>query len=130
VRNLANAYLHGLDALGVVVLAGGLALRSLVVGLAYIKRGGKGKKVYADALVTDGIFAHSRNPLYLGNILILCGLALCSSLVLLRLPLLIFATWHRGGGGLPCASSARPRRLLPAGSRFVPSIEASATIDR
>jgi len=84
----------GLDALGVIVLAAGLALRSLVVGLAYIKRGGKDKKVYADALVTDGIFAHSRNPLYLGNILILCGLALIHSspwFYVFGLPLLVFA---------------------------------------
>ena len=83
-----------LDALGVIVLALGLALRSLVVGLAYIKRGGKDKKVYADALVTDGIFAHSRNPLYLGNILILCGLAMIHSspwFYLVGLPFLVFA---------------------------------------
>lgn len=84
----------GLDAGGVIVLAAGLALRSIVVGLAYIKRGGKDKKVYADALVTDGIFAHSRNPLYLGNILILCGLALIHSspwFYVFGLPLLVFA---------------------------------------
>jgi ABC-type multidrug transport system permease subunit len=30
--------------------------------------------VHADDLVTDGIFSHCRNPLYLGNLLILLGL--------------------------------------------------------
>ncbi len=82
-----------LDEVGVLVVIAGLALRALVVGLAYIKRGGKGKKVYADALVTDGIFAHSRNPLYLGNILILLGLALVHGspwLLLVGFPFLVF----------------------------------------
>ena len=82
-----------LDAIGVLVVIAGLALRSLVVGLAYIKRGGKDKKVYADALVTEGIFAHARNPLYLGNILILLGLALVHGspwLLLVAFPFLVF----------------------------------------
>ena len=51
----------------------GQALRVLVIGLRYIRRGGKDRAIYADHLVQDGIFAHSRNPLYLGNILILIG---------------------------------------------------------
>ena len=85
---------NGLDALGGIVLAAGLALRSLVVGLAYITRGGTDRKGYAGTLVTDGIFAHSRNPLYLGNILILCGLAMIQGspwFYLAGLPLLVFA---------------------------------------
>jgi hypothetical protein len=49
-------------------------LRAMVVGYAYIKRGGLNKRVYADKLVTAGLFAHSRNPLYFGNVLILAGL--------------------------------------------------------
>lgn len=65
-----------LDIAGVVMAALGQALRALVIGLAYIKRGGLNKKVYADALVTDGIFAACRNPLYVGNALILTGLLL------------------------------------------------------
>lgn len=60
-----------LFALGVALL--GLALRATVIGYAYIKRGGKKKRVYAGELVTEGMFALSRNPLYLGNILICCG---------------------------------------------------------
>jgi protein-S-isoprenylcysteine O-methyltransferase Ste14 len=32
--------------------------------------------VYADALVQQGIFAHCRNPLYFGNIVMLTGLAI------------------------------------------------------
>jgi len=63
-----------LDALGIGVCVLGQLIRAAVVGLAYIKRGGVDKKVYAESLVTRGIFAHCRNPLYVGNALILLGL--------------------------------------------------------
>ena len=59
---------------GFIVALGGQVIRALTIGLAYIVRGGRDKKVYADTLVTNGIFAHCRNPLYLGNILIVAGL--------------------------------------------------------
>ncbi len=54
----------------------GEALRVLVVGYAYIKRGGVNKSIYADRLVTRGVFGHSRNPLYVGNMLMLLSLIL------------------------------------------------------
>ena len=44
-----------------------------MIGLAYIKRGGLNKQVHAESLVTDGLFAHSRNPIYVGNLLMLFG---------------------------------------------------------
>ena len=59
---------------GFLIALGGQVIRALTIGLAYIVRGGRDKKVYADTLVTNGIFAHCRNPLYLGNILIVSGL--------------------------------------------------------
>ncbi|MBF8269230.1 MAG: hypothetical protein HW386_939 [Gammaproteobacteria bacterium] len=59
---------------GVFVILFGQAIRAAVIGLDYIKRGGINKKVAAEHLVTTGIFAHCRNPLYVGNLLILCGL--------------------------------------------------------
>jgi protein-S-isoprenylcysteine O-methyltransferase Ste14 len=61
-------------ALAIGVVALGLLTRASVVGFAYIKRGGLKKKVYADNLVTDGIFGVVRNPLYVGNVLIYIGL--------------------------------------------------------
>ncbi len=71
------------DALGRGLLWAGLAsvilgqgLRVVTIGLKYIKRGGKKGKFYADDLVTDGIFGHCRNPLYVGNILIGVGFLL------------------------------------------------------
>lgn len=65
-----------LDAVGLGVALAGQWLRATVVGFAYIKRGGVNKQVYADSLVTAGLFAHGRNPLYVGNLMILAGLFL------------------------------------------------------
>ncbi|MBL0318670.1 MAG: DUF1295 domain-containing protein [Alphaproteobacteria bacterium] len=64
------------DILAVAIVVAGLAYRGLVIGYAYIKRGGLNKEVYADKLVTEGLFTLSRNPLYLGNMLICIGIFL------------------------------------------------------
>lgn len=64
------------DLIGFGVVLAGLAMRALVIGLEYIRRGGKDGKVYAEDLVTGGIFASCRNPLYVGNLLILAGMIL------------------------------------------------------
>jgi protein-S-isoprenylcysteine O-methyltransferase Ste14 len=63
-----------LDAAGVFVALLGQSLRIAVIGYVYIIRGGKNARIYAEDLVTGGFFAHCRNPLYLGNILVLFGL--------------------------------------------------------
>ncbi len=63
-----------MDALGIAVAVAGQSLRVAVVGSAYIQRGGRKGRVYAARLVSQGFFAHSRNPLYVGNLLILLGL--------------------------------------------------------
>lgn len=65
-----------LDGIGILAVALGQVLRVLVIGLVYIRRGGLDKQVYADRLIREGIFAHSRNPLYLGNLLALFGFCL------------------------------------------------------
>lgn len=65
-----------LDAAGVLVALAGQALRVAVIGYRYVVRGGRNRRVYAEDLVTTGFFAHARNPLYLGNLLILVGLFL------------------------------------------------------
>lgn len=65
-----------LDVVGLLVACAGQATRVMVIGLAYIQRGGKQKTIAADRLVVDGIFAHSRNPLYVGNFLLMLGLML------------------------------------------------------
>jgi protein-S-isoprenylcysteine O-methyltransferase Ste14 len=63
-----------LDGVGVLVALAGQLLRVAVVGYRYIVRGGRNREVYAEGLVTSGFFALSRNPLYVGNLLILAGL--------------------------------------------------------
>jgi len=80
-------------ALGFAVALTGQIVRALTIGLAYIIRGGRNRKVYAETLVKDGIFAHCRNPLYLGNILIITGLGIIANSILFYLvgiPLFIF----------------------------------------
>ncbi|WP_229254004.1 isoprenylcysteine carboxylmethyltransferase family protein [Dyadobacter sp. NIV53] len=65
--------------LGLFVTFSGEIIRGITIGLAYIIRGGRDKKVYAERLVTEGIFNHCRNPLYVGNILMLLGVGILSN---------------------------------------------------
>jgi protein-S-isoprenylcysteine O-methyltransferase Ste14 len=64
---------------GIVVALTGQAIRVATIGLVYIIRGGKNRRIYAEGLVTEGLFSHCRNPLYVGNILILVGLGIMSN---------------------------------------------------
>lgn len=59
--------------IGLLMIMAGQGLRILTIGLAYISRGGRKRRIYAENLVTDGLFSHCRNPLYIGNILIISG---------------------------------------------------------
>lgn len=68
--------------LGLIITVSGQLIRGATIGLAYIIRGGKEGKVYAEELVTSGIFNHCRNPLYVGNILMLCGVGVLSNSLL------------------------------------------------
>ncbi len=68
--------------IGLVITITGQLIRGLTIGLAYIIRGGKEGKVYAEELVTTGIFNHCRNPLYVGNILMLLGVGVLSNSLL------------------------------------------------
>jgi protein-S-isoprenylcysteine O-methyltransferase Ste14 len=80
-------------AIGISVALAGQTIRALTIGLAYIIRGGRDRKVYAKTLVRDGIFAHCRNPLYLGNILIVIGLGIVANSVpfyIIGIPFFIF----------------------------------------
>lgn len=67
---------RALEGVGLALVVAGEALRMVTIGLDYIKRGGKRGRFYAENLVTGGIFAHSRNPLYLGNVAVVIGLLL------------------------------------------------------
>ena len=68
-------------------------MRAGTIGLVYIIRGGKNRRVYAKDLVTEGVYAHSRNPMYVGNVLILSGVAItsnCWTTVLVAMPVTAF----------------------------------------
>jgi protein-S-isoprenylcysteine O-methyltransferase Ste14 len=67
---------RALDVLGIAVAVAGQTLRAMVIGLAYIKRGGEDGSIDAPSLVVEGLFAHCRNPLYVGNMLEFTGLTL------------------------------------------------------
>lgn len=88
----ANPWWAALLAVAVTVL--GQTVRTLTIGLRYIKRGGRGGRVYANDLVTQGIYGHVRNPMYVGNVLICLGVALASNelaVALTAAPLAAFA---------------------------------------
>jgi protein-S-isoprenylcysteine O-methyltransferase Ste14 len=67
--------------LGLLITCTGQGIRGLTIGLAYIVRGGKEGKPYAEGLITEGIFRHCRNPLYVGNILMLLGVGILANSV-------------------------------------------------
>lgn len=68
--------------LGLLITVSGQLIRGATIGLAYIVRGGSQGKPYAEGLVTDGIFNHCRNPLYVGNILMLLGVGILANSLL------------------------------------------------
>jgi protein-S-isoprenylcysteine O-methyltransferase Ste14 len=79
--------------IGLLVTVAGQLIRGATIGLDYIVRGGKEGKVYADTLVTGGIFQHCRNPLYVGNILMLAGVGILSNSLIymvIFIPLFLF----------------------------------------
>lgn len=79
--------------LGLFITCMGQLIRGLTIGLAYIVRGGKEGKPYAEGLVTEGIFSHCRNPLYVGNILMLLGVGILANSLLyvaIMIPVFLF----------------------------------------
>lgn len=63
--------------LGIALL--GQFIRFGTIGFVYIIRGGKDRRVHAETLVTEGIFSHCRNPMYVGNIAVASGMGLASN---------------------------------------------------
>jgi protein-S-isoprenylcysteine O-methyltransferase Ste14 len=64
---------------GLFVALVGQCIRATTIGFDYIIRGGRDGHVYAEGLVTGGMYQVCRNPMYVGNILILAGLAIAAN---------------------------------------------------
>jgi len=80
--------------LGLLIALAGQLLRAITIGLEYIVRGGRNRQVYAEKLVTGGIFNHCRNPLYDGNLLIMLGVGVASNSIWFlgcAMPFFVFA---------------------------------------
>jgi protein-S-isoprenylcysteine O-methyltransferase Ste14 len=63
-----------MDIAGFLFMAAGVGIRFWVIG--YRKRGTsqrRGGKMRSSELITDGLYTHVRNPLYLGNLVIAAG---------------------------------------------------------
>lgn len=85
-------YLYPIQ-IGLTVTVSGQLLRMATIGLAYIIRGGKDGRAHAEELVTTGMFNHCRNPLYVGNLLMLAGVGIMANSLLyitIIIPLFIF----------------------------------------
>ena len=64
---------------GFAIAGLGQAVRAITIAIEYVIRGGRNGKVYAEDLVVAGLYRHVRNPMYVGNVLILLGVALASN---------------------------------------------------
>ena len=85
------------DLLGGLLVGGGLVLILLAANEMRRRRTTIVPHMEADHLVTSGIFKRSRNPIYLGDALILAGLALRweAPVALLLVPLFMFTITQR-----------------------------------
>ena len=91
-RDLFANPLHAV-ALGFGIAMLGQVVRGATIGYEYVIRGGRNKQVYAEGLVTEGIYRLCRNPMYVGNLLIVSGLTVASNsltCVLVSVPLFAF----------------------------------------
>ena len=61
---------------GAFVALTGQLVRLFTIGFEYIHRGGKDGQVYANRLVQGGVYAITRNPMYVGNALIAVGMTM------------------------------------------------------
>ena len=67
---------HRLGLWGIFAAVLGELIRLTTIGFEYIERGGKNKQVWASRLVQGGVYGLSRNPMYVGNMLIVIGMCL------------------------------------------------------
>lgn len=92
-----RADLPVLDLVGGLLVGGGVVLMLLAIAEMHRKHTTVVPHMEASALVTTGIFARTRNPIYLGDALVLAGLALRwdAPIALILVPLFIFTITQR-----------------------------------
>ena len=84
---------HALQIFGAVIALAGQLVRAITIGFEYIERGGKNKRVYASHLVCRGVYGITRNPMYIGNVLIAIGMTMFAgspAMYLIALPFFLF----------------------------------------
>ncbi|NJK97787.1 MAG: isoprenylcysteine carboxylmethyltransferase family protein, partial [Bacteroidales bacterium] len=82
--------------IGLFIIGIGVLIRSITIGLVYIIRGGQKRQIHAETLVTDGIYKVCRNPMYLGNILLILGFGIfANSLIFLLIFVPIFFVFYK-----------------------------------
>lgn len=67
---------------GSIIILLGMSVRMLTIGLVYIERGGRNRRIHANELVVEGIYKMCRNPMYLGNMLLLGGFGIFANSLL------------------------------------------------
>ena len=132
---------HALAVCGALTALLGQGVRLATIGYEYIERGGKAGKVYASHLVQGGVYAMTRNPMYVGNGLIAIGITLVAGapvIYLVVLPFFLFV-YHaiiaaeevylrRQFGAAYDEYCARVNRFLPALGR-IPQVLAGVPYD-
>lgn len=87
---------RALGTLGFLVVLLGELVRLATIGFEYIERGGKNKQVYASHLVRSGVYGLTRNPMYVGNLLVVIGVAMIAGspwIYGLTVPFFLFVYW-------------------------------------
>ena len=85
-----------LGRIGMVVAVVGELIRLTTIGFEYIDRGGKHRQVWASRLVQGGVYGLTRNPMYVGNLLIVSGMCLIARAPLSYvtiIPLFFYIYW-------------------------------------
>ena len=85
-----------LAACGAAVAIAGALVRLSTIGFQYIERGGKHRQIHASYLAQRGMYALTRNPMYVGNGLIAIGMVMVTGAFLsyvLLLPFFLFVYW-------------------------------------
>lgn len=82
------------QALALTIAAAGEAIHVVVLGYTNIKRGGRKREINANNLFVGGLYNHARNPLYVGNLMIVLGLVMIHNnpwVYAIALPLAVFS---------------------------------------